>query len=250
MSETAVGGGQAAPRALVGAALCLGSWAAFSLQDAIVKSLVVDLPVPEVLFGRSVVIVALVVAFLNRADYRALSIPAQPALDLAALGADPDRLGLLLPRLAHRCSSPSSSPIISSRRCSWWRCRRRLLKERVGFGRWAATLLGLHRRARLRLAGGGAPLAPVGLALLAAFAWALTTILARSLAKGITTPAMMMAGSIGFLVACGAMLPAIGVWPSLKQALAMGVLGLRRRPGAISLVRRGAPRRGVAARDA
>src|SRR5438270_458215 len=59
-----------------------------------------------------------------------------------------------------------------------------------------------------------------------AFAWALTTILARSLAKGITPPAMMLAGSIGFLAACGAMLPSLGVWPNLNQTLAMTGLGL------------------------
>ena len=87
------------------------------------------------------------------------------------------------------------------------------MKERVGLGRWLATLLGFSGVLISAAPGGGAPLAPVGLALLAAFAWALTTLLARSLAKGITTPAMMLAGSIGFLAACGAMLPSLGVWP-------------------------------------
>ena len=100
-----------------------------------------------------------------------------------------------------------------------------LLKERVGAGRWFATLLGFGGVIVAANPGAGAPLAPVGLALLAAFAWALTTLLARSLAKGVTTPAMMMAGSIGFLGACGVMLPGIGIWPTPKQALAMGALG-------------------------
>ena len=100
-----------------------------------------------------------------------------------------------------------------------------LLKERVGLGRWLATLLGFGGVLISAAPGSGAPLAPVGLALLAAFSWALTTLLARSLAKGITTPALMMAGSIGFLAACGVMLPGVGVWPSFHQALAIGALG-------------------------
>jgi S-adenosylmethionine uptake transporter len=64
------------PRVAVGALLCLGSWAAFSLQDTLVKSLVVDLPVPEVLFVRSCVIVAISVGFLRRRDWAAVTIPA------------------------------------------------------------------------------------------------------------------------------------------------------------------------------
>ncbi len=213
-----------APRTLVGAALCLGSWAAFSLQDAIVKSLVVDLPVPEVLFGRSVVIVAVSLAFLNRADYRALSIPSnlrsialRSALILIAWAAyyRASRTLQLAELVTYYFVAPLFVVALSAP----------LLKERVGLGRWAATLLGFSGVLVAANPGAGAPLAPVGLALIAAFSWALTTILARSLAKGITTPAMMLAGSIGFLAACGLMLPAWGVWPSLKQLAAMGGLG-------------------------
>ena len=61
-----------ASRTLTGIVLATGGWAAFSLQDAIVKWLVVKLPVPEVLFGRSVVIVALASFAAQRADLRAM----------------------------------------------------------------------------------------------------------------------------------------------------------------------------------
>ncbi len=37
---------------------------------------------------------------------------------------------------------------------------------------------------------------------------------------------MMLGGSVGFVAACGLMLPAIGVWPSLRQAALMGSIGL------------------------
>lgn len=224
MSEAAAAPRRAAPRSLIGAALCLGSWAAFSLQDAIVKWLVVDLPVPEVLFARSLTIVALSIAFLGRADYAALSVPSnlkqialRSALILIAWVAyyRASRSLQLAELVTYYFVAPLFVVALSAP----------LLKERVGVGRWLATLLGFGGVLVSAAPGGGAPLAPVGLALLAAFSWALTTILARSLAKGITTPAMMMAGSIGFLAACGAMLPGIGVWPSLKQTLAMAGLG-------------------------
>jgi S-adenosylmethionine uptake transporter len=224
MSEAAAARGGAS-RALIGSALCLGSWAAFSLQDAIVKSLVVDLPVPEVLFARSLVIVAASVAFLRRADYAALAIPAH--LKQIAL-----RSALIL--IAWVCYYRASRTLQLAELVTYYfvaplfvvALSAPLLKERVGFGRWAATLLGFGGVVVAAAPGGGAPLAPVGLALLAAFSWALTTILARSLAKGITTPAMMMAGSIGFLAACGVMLPGVGIWPTAKQAALMLLLGL------------------------
>ncbi len=72
----AVAGAARVPRVVVGAALCLASWAAFSLQDVLVKSLVVDLPVPEVLFVRSCVIVAISIGFLRRPDWSTLAVPA------------------------------------------------------------------------------------------------------------------------------------------------------------------------------
>ncbi len=225
MAETALAARRATPRSLLGAALCLGSWAAFSLQDAIVKSLVVDLPVPEVLFGRSLVIVALSIAFLRRADYEALAVPSnlkqialRSALILIAWIAyyRASRTLQLAELVTYYFVAPLFVVALSAP----------LLKERVGIGRWLATLLGFSGVLVAAAPGGGAPLPPVGLALLAAFSWALTTILARSLAKGVSTRAMMMAGSIGFLGACGVLLPGIGVWPSFRQVLAMGGLGL------------------------
>src|SRR6201996_1373732 len=60
---------------MTGAALAVTGWAVFSLQDAIVKLLVVDLPVPEVLFARSVVILAISGALAKRADFAAMAEP-------------------------------------------------------------------------------------------------------------------------------------------------------------------------------
>jgi S-adenosylmethionine uptake transporter len=209
---------------LAGGLLCLGSWAAFSLQDAIVKSLVVDLPVPEVLFGRSVMIVAISSIFAGRADYAALRVPAN--LKAIAL-----RSALIL--IAWLAYYRASRTLQLAELATYYfvaplfvvALSAPLLRERVGLGRWLATALGFSGVLVAAAPGAGAPLAPVGLALSAAFAWALTSILARSLTKGVTTPMMMLAGSIGFLAACGCVLPMIGVWPSGRQLLALGGLG-------------------------
>jgi S-adenosylmethionine uptake transporter len=214
-----------AQESLTGGLLCIGAWAAFSLQDAIVKSLVVNLPVAEVLFGRSVVIVAISLAFLNRADYAALRV----ASNLQAIVV---RSALIL--IAWLCYYRASRTLQLDELVTYYfvaplfvvALSAPLLKERVGLGRWLATGLGFGGVVIAAAPGAGAPLAPVGLALFAAFCWALTAILARSLAKGVTTPALMMAGSIGFLGACGVSLPAIGVWPNLAQFLALLGLGL------------------------
>ena len=65
----------ASSRPLVGALLALAGWAAFSLQDAIVKMLVVSLPVPEVLFGRSIFIVAVSSLIVRREEYAVMAKP-------------------------------------------------------------------------------------------------------------------------------------------------------------------------------
>lgn len=221
----ALPGAARVPRVAVGASLCLGSWACFSLQDTLVKSLVVDLPVPEILFVRSCVIVAISIGFLRRADWTTLAVPAH--LRSIAL-----RSALIL--IAWGCYYTASRSLQLAELVTYYfvaplfvvALSAPLLGERVGLGRWGATLLGIGGVAIAAAPGAGAPLLPVGLALAAALSWALTTILARSLARGITTPALMMASSVGFLAACGAFLPFVGVWPSGGEFLAMGGLGL------------------------
>ena len=211
-------------RALVGALLALSGWAAFSLQDALVKSLVVDLPVPEVLFGRSLVIVAISLFVVRRADYRAMAAP-RNALSIAV------RSGLILVAwLAYYRASRSlqladlvtyyfAAPLFVVGMSA------PILKEQVGPGRWVAVLVGFGGVLIAANPAAGAALAPVALALTAAVAWALTTVLARSLAKGVSTPAMMLGGAIGFVFVCGASLPYYGVAPSLGQAAAIAATG-------------------------
>ena len=212
-------------RSLSGAILALGGWAAFSLQDALVKSLVVDLPVPEVLFGRSLVIVLLTSLVARGADFRimaerrnAVAIAVRSALILLAWLAYYRASRTL--QLAELATCYFAAPLFVVGMSA------PILHEYVGPGRWLATLLGFGGVLIAANPAPGAPLEPIGLALLAAVSWALTTVLARSLSRGISTPAMMLGGAAGFVVVCGAMLPALGVWPSMRQAATIGCLGL------------------------
>jgi S-adenosylmethionine uptake transporter len=196
--------------------LALGGWAAFSLQDALVKSLVVDLPVPEVLFGRSLVIVLISAFVVTRQDYRVMSEP-RNAIAISI------RAGLML--LAWLAYYRASRSLQLADLATYYfvaplfvvAMSGPILKEYVGPVRWAAVLVGFSGVLIAANPTGGRSMQPVALALLAALAWALSTVLARTIAKGVSTPAMMLGGAIGFLFVCGAGLPFFGVAPTLKQ---------------------------------
>ena len=212
-------------RSLSGALLALGGWAAFSLQDALVKTLVVELPVPEVLFGRSLLIVAFAGFVVRRADCRAMAEPrnaiaivVRSALILFAWLAYYRASRSL--QLAELATCYFAAPLFVVGMSA------PILHEYVGPGRWFATLLGFGGVLIAANPTRGAPLEPVGLALFAAVSWALTTVLARGLSRGISTPAMMLGGAVGFVVACGAMMPTLGVWPSARQAALIASVGV------------------------
>jgi len=212
-------------RSLSGALLALGGWAAFSLQDALVKTLVVELPVPEVLFGRSLLIVAFAGFVVRRADCRAMAEPrnaiaivVRSALILFAWLAYYRASRSL--QLAELATCYFAAPLFVVGMSA------PILHEYVGPGRWLATLLGFGGVLIAANPTRGAPLEPVGLALFAAVSWALTTVLARGLSRGISTPAMMLGGAVGFVAACGAMMPTLGVWPSARQAALIASVGV------------------------
>src|SRR5277367_987352 len=216
----------AAPsRSLTGALLALGGWAAFSLQDALVKSLVVDLPVPEVLFGRSLVIVCLTSLVVKRTDYRAMAEP-RNAIAITLRSALILFAWLAYYRASRELQLADLATYYFAAPLFVVGMSAPILREYVGPGRWLATLLGFSGVLIAANPTRGAPLEPIGLALLAAVCWALTTVLARGLSREISTPAMMLGGAVGFVAVCGAMLPTIGVWPSAHQAATIALLGL------------------------
>jgi S-adenosylmethionine uptake transporter len=214
-----------ASRTMSGIALAMGGWAAFSLQDAIVKLLVIDLPVPEVLFARSLVIVAVSSLLASRADFAAMAQPRNAAaITLRAIV-------ILLAWLAYYSASRSlqlaemvtiyfAGPLFVVAMSGPF------LRETVGLGRWLATLLGFGGVLIAANPGGVADLKPALLALFAALAWAVSTLLARTMTKGVSTAAMMIGSNLAFLITCAALSPGLFVWPSPRAVALMAALGV------------------------
>jgi S-adenosylmethionine uptake transporter len=213
-----------ASRTMSGAALAMAAWAAFSLQDAIVKYLVVDLPVPEVLFARSLVIVAIASLLARRADFAAIAVPRHGATIVLR------SLVIFIAWLAYYRASRSlqlaemvtfyfAAPLFVVAMSG------PLLREAVGAGRWLTTILGFGGVLISADPSGAVDLNPALLALLAALCWAITTLLARSMTKGISTPTMMVGSNLTFVVACGALAPTLFVWPSARSFALMAALG-------------------------
>ena len=211
--------------AFVGVALALGGWAAFSLQDAIVKYLVVSLPVPEVLFARSILICAFAATVAKREELtvmtqrRALAaILLRSAFILVAWIAYYTASRSL--QLAQLVTFYFAGPLFVVAMSG------PVLGERVGAGRWFATLLGFAGVLVAANPSGGGDFTPTALALGAAMCWAITTLLARTLAASITTSALMIGGNATFIVVCGALGPSLFVTPSRWELFVLLGLGL------------------------
>jgi S-adenosylmethionine uptake transporter len=216
-----------ASRTLTGIALATCGWAAFSMQDAIVKWLVVKLPVPEVLFARSVTIVALSSLVARRADLRAMlewrnftAVGSRAALILIAWIAYYSASRSL--QLAELVTLYFAAPLFVVAMSN------PVLGEIVGPWRWLATLVGFGGVLIAADLSTAPNIWPAMLALLAAFCWAITTILARSLSQAVSTAALMVGSNLVFVVACGVLAPFAFVWPdafSFELIVALGLVG-------------------------
>jgi S-adenosylmethionine uptake transporter len=216
-----------ASRTLTGIALATCGWAAFSAQDALVKWLVVKLPVAEALFGRSLIIVALAGLVVRRADLRSMAqrrnlsaVAVRGLLILAAWLAYYSASRSL--QLAELVTLYFAAPLFVVAMSG------PVLGEIVGPWRWLATLVGF---AGVLVAAGMTATPdfwPAALAVSAAFCWAITTILARSLTQAVSTAAMMVGSNLLFVLCCGLAAPFVFVWPdafSLGLIVALGLVG-------------------------
>jgi S-adenosylmethionine uptake transporter len=216
-----------ASRTLTGIALATCGWAAFSVQDAIVKWLVVRLPVAEALFGRSLIIVALAALVVRRADLSSMmqrrnlsAVVVRGLLILAAWLAYYSASRSL--QLAELVTLYFAAPLFVVAMSS------PVLGEIVGPWRWLATIVGF---AGVLVAAGMSATPdvwPAALAISAAFCWAITTILARSLTQAVSTAAMMVGSNLLFVLVCGLAAPFVFVWPdafSLGLIVALGLVG-------------------------
>jgi S-adenosylmethionine uptake transporter len=210
---------------LRGIALAALGYSLFAIQDAVVKWLVEDYAVAQILFVRSLVIVAMAAVLVRAFRHPSIlesrhkgSLILRAVLILAAwlsyytaarhLGlAEITTLYFAAPLLVVALSIP-------------------ILKERVGAARWLAVAAGFAGVLLAANPSAAPSLVPAAMALFAAFCWAWSVILVRLVSASETTLNQMLASSGLFALACAAMLPFVWVTPdafSLGLMLGLGV---------------------------
>lgn len=210
---------------LLGLALALLSNAVFSTQDAVVKWLVADFAVLQVLFSRSLVIAIVAAAvYRQKAVIGMLKSKHKPALLLRA-GA------MVAAWLCYYTAARSlaladlvtlyyASPLIVTVLSIF------ILKEKVGWARWVAVFVGFAGVVVAANPTGRPDLMPAGLVMVAATLWAWAGILMRRIAATESTGVQMLFTSIAFIVACVPALPWIWVTPDLLTSGLMFGIGL------------------------
>ncbi len=211
-------------RPLAGIALACVGYACFAMQDAIVKWLVADYEVPEILFMRSFVIVV-VSGFLVR--YRKHpSIFKSPHRSSVVLRAALMFFAWLLfynaarhLELAQLTTLYFSAPIIVVFLSIW------ILKERVDGARWIACIIGFVGVAVAANPTHTPDPIPTAMCLVAGFFWAWSTILVRLVSRSESTLTQMYATSLLFGLACAVSFPWIWTTPDLMGWVLMLGLG-------------------------
>jgi S-adenosylmethionine uptake transporter len=213
-----------APR-MAGILLSVAAYFTFSFQDAVVKWLVVDHAVPQILFIRSVAIFLLCLA-IGRFRLLREVVASRNKLPLLLRGGV--MLGAWLCyysaarylQLAELVTIYFAAPLMVTILSVW------LLRERVSWQRWVAVALGFvgvivacdPSRVGITV--------PVALTLVAALLWAYSNILVRQISRFETTMMQMLFSSAAFAVACGLMLPWLWTPMSPAEFAMMALLGL------------------------
>ena len=212
-------------RTMLGIGYALAGFSIFSIQDATVKWLVTSLPVWEVLFLRSILIVIGCLAITG--PRRLVDIATGPNRNALLI-----RTALILTAwLAYFTASRSlhlaelvtiyfSTPIFAVILSVF------VLKETVGLARWAATLVGFTGVVIAASPAGAVHFVPVILVLVAAFSWAWTNILVRMISSKESSLNLMLASNAGVVVVCVLTLPFVWVTPDLFSLLLILMLGL------------------------
>jgi S-adenosylmethionine uptake transporter len=216
-----------ADNTLKGISLCTLGYGLFSIQDALVKWLVADYAVPQILFMRSVIIMVIAGLVGGRSSFANLARSRnKPALLL--------RAALILVAwmsyysaarhlgLAQLTTIYFAAPIIVIFLSVI------ILGETVAPSRWIAVLVGFGGVLLAAKPAGTVDLVPAGMALFAALLWAFSVILIRLINRSETTANQMLASNALFALACAVML--IWLWKtpdlfSLCLMLCLGVAG-------------------------
>lgn len=186
----------------------------FAIQDALVKWLVRDYAVPEILFIRSVAIAAIAVVFVYRQRQPSiLKSPNRRTLFLRTflvLGA-----WLLYYSATRHLALAQLTTLYFSAPLIVVFLSIIILKEKVTKMRWTAAIIGLIGVIIAANPTKLPELVPAAAAVFAAFCWAWSVIMVRLVSRTESTISQMMATSLVFAVACGAMMPWFWVTPDL-----------------------------------
>lgn len=212
-------------RVLHGVMLVAGGYFFFSLQDAIVKSLVATLPVWQVLFFRSLAIMGIAAA-VTRGEGVRLAYASKHKRALVGRA-----VVILLAWLSYYSASRVlglaemvtlyfAAPIFVLVLAI------PILGERPSLARWLAVLVGFGGVVLAADPAGEFKLVPALMVVFAAFGWALTTILVRVIARSETTTTQMVASNFFFAVACLPVLVTAWVTPTAWQVVLLAGLGI------------------------
>ncbi len=212
-------------RTLLGIGYALIGFSIFSIQDATVKWLVATLPVWQVLFSRSLLIVVLCLFLLGptRAVELAKGSSRTQLLMRSSL--------ILMAWLAYFTASRSlhlaemvtiyfSTPIFAVVMSIFF------LKETVGPARWAATIIGFIGVIIAASPAGSSDMIPVLLVLFAALCWGATNILVRLIGRKEGSVSLMLASNAIVVLVCATTLPFVWITPTSFEFLLILLLGV------------------------
>jgi drug/metabolite transporter (DMT)-like permease len=214
-------------RVALGLVLAVGAYALLAAQDATVKWLVVDLPVWQVLFCRSVAVVAGCLAIGGWAAVQRIA-GSQIRATLLLRG------GVTL--AAWLCYFSAARFLPLGQLVTLWFAAPLFvvvlavcfLGERVGLARWLAVALGFAGTVVAADPRGFSFGLAAALALLGALLWASGVILTRLIARQETSLVQMLASNVVFLLGTGAMTTVNGRMPTPAEAglcLLVGAFG-------------------------
>lgn len=210
---------------MLGLSLAIAGNAVFSIQDAVVKWLVADYTVWQVLFMRSVTIAMIALIFAWRTAVRGiLASPNRPALLFRAVVMLTAWLcyynaarALKLPDLVTLYyASPLFVTVLSIL----------VLGERVNLARWVAVSIGFVGVVIAANPTGRPDLAPALLVLVAAFLWGWSNILMRRISASENTQTQMLFTNGAFILMCGVTMPFFWRQPDGFELLLMLGIGI------------------------
>ncbi len=208
-----------------GISLASMAYGLFAIQDAVVKWLVEEYSVPQLLFARSIVVVVLILLVGGNkgptqliASRNKAALLGRAVLILAAW--------LLFYSAARHLGLAELTTIYFAAPIAIVGLSVVVLGEKVDGMRWAIVIVGFVGVMLAAKPSGSVSLAPALMALLAAFCWGGSAVLVRLISRSESTVNQMLASNILFTGACALALPWTWQTPDGYAAVLMIALGV------------------------